>query len=242
RLSNTYSVRGLALDFDGRGFIMITPRGTGKATFFANLLRHPKSKIVTDDVVFVRINNTAVADVPERKFYMQTNFVEKYPDFAPLFDKSKCENVITSRDECVNGPCQKLDNCRLDRGSPFCYEASSVSRAMLDPYWIGGPEKHTKRTDLEWIMLFKNDPISPVVKEASVEEAVRYCQEGLSHSGALGSEPFFNPHLLVSGSDRIDDRRRFYEQLFNICKPYFINVGVATKDEIQKKINEVIGI
>lgn len=91
-------------------------------------------------------------------------------------------------------------------------------------------------------MLFKNDPISPVVKEASVEEAVRYCQEGLSHSGALRSEPFFNPHLLVSGSDRIDDRRRFYEQLFNICKPYFINVGVASKDEIQKRINEVIGI
>lgn len=242
RFSDTYSVRGLALDFDGRGFIMIAPRGTGKATFFANLLRHPKSKIVTDDVVFVRINNTAVADVPERKFYMQTNFVEKYPDFAPLFDKSKCENVITNRDECVNGPCQKLDNCRLDRGSPFCYEASSLSRAMLDPYWIGGAEKHTKRTDLEWIMLFKNDPISPAVKEASVEEAVRHCEEGLTQSGALRAVPFFNPHILAGGSDRIDARRRFYERLFNIARPYLINVNAASKDEIQKRINEIIGI
>ena len=242
RFSDTYSVRGLALDFNGRGLIMIAPRGTGKANFFANLLRHPKSKIVTDDVVFVRINKTAVADVPERKFYMQTNFVEKYPDFAPLFDKSKCENVITNRDECVNGPCQKLNNCRLDRGSPFCYEASPVSRAMLDPYWIGGAEKHTKRTDLEWILLFKNDPVSPVVKPASVEEALRYCEEGLSQSGALKSEPFFNPHLLARGSDRIDARRRFHERLLNIARPYFINVGAASKDEIQNRINEIIGI
>ena len=242
KLSNTYSVRGLTLDIDGKGLVMIAPRGTGKATFFANLLRYPKSKIVSDDVVFVRINNTAVADVPERKFYMQTNLVEKYPDLAPLFDKSRCENVITNRDECVNGPCQKLDNCRLDRGSPFCYEASSVSRAMLDPYWIGGAEKHTKRTNLEWMLLFKNDPISPVLKEASVDEAVRHCEEGLTESGALRSEPFFNPHIFAGGSDRIDARRRFYEQLFNIARPYFINVNAASKDEMQKRINEIIGI
>jgi aspartate/methionine/tyrosine aminotransferase len=242
RLSDTYSVRGLAVDFDGKGLVMIAPKGTGKATFFANLLRHPKSKIITDDVVFVRINKSAIADVPERKFYMQTNFVEKFPDLAPLFDKSRCENVITNRDECVNGPCQKLDNCRLDRGSPFCYEASPVSRAMLDPYWIGGAEKHAKRTDLEWILLFKNDPISPAVKEAPVEEAVRFCQEGLSQSGALKSEPFFNPHLLAGGSDRIDARRRFYERLFKIARPYFLNVGVASKGEIQNKISEILGI
>ena len=224
--------------------MLIAPKGTGKATFFANLLRHPKSKLVTDDIVFVRLNSKeAVADAPERKLYMQTNFVEKYPDLAPLFDKSKCENVITSRDQCTNGPCQRLDNCRLDRGAPFCYEASKVSRAMLDPYWIDGPSKHAKRTSLKHIFLLKNDPISPVVTKPKVDEAVRFCEEGMSVSGPMRSEPFFNPHLLANGSsDRIDARRRFYEKLFTFAKPYFINLGAADKDEIQKQINKVIGI
>ncbi|HBC46637.1 MAG TPA: aminotransferase class I and II, partial [candidate division Zixibacteria bacterium] len=243
RLSGTYSVRGLGLDFGGDGVMLIAPKGTGKATFFANLLRHPKSKLVTDDIVFVRLNSKeAIADAPERKLYMQTNFVEKYPDLAALFDKSKCENVITSRDQCTNGPCQRLDNCRLDRGAPFCYEASKTSRAMLDPYWIDGTAKHTKRTSLKHIFLLKNDPISPVVTKPKVEEAVRFCEEGMSVSGPMRSEPFFNPHLLATGSDRTDSRRRFYEKLFSIAKPYFINLGAGDKDEIQKQINKVIGI
>jgi aspartate/methionine/tyrosine aminotransferase len=243
RMSNTYSVRGLGLDFDGNGLMLIAPKGTGKATFFANLLRHPKSKLLTDDVAFVRLTtNQAIADVPERKLYMQTNFVEKFPDFAPMFDKSKCENVVTSRDQCVNGPCQRLDNCRLDKGSPFCYEASPISRAMLDPYWIGGTAKHTKRSNLKWIILLKDDPVSPVVSHPSVGEAVRFCEEGLTQSGALRSEPFFNPHLLVNTTDRTDARRRFYERLFELAKPIFINVGAATNDEVQKQINKIIGI
>ena len=242
RVSDQYSVRGLALDFGGDGLLLIAPKGTGKATFFTNLLRHPRCRIVADDTVFVRLNNGAVADVPERKFYMQTNFVEKYPDLAPLFDKSKCENVVTSRDECNNGPCQTRDDCRLDRGAPFCYEASSVSRAMLDPYWLGGNEKHAKRTKLRWILLFKNDPVSPVMKEAGMDEAVRYCQEGLSQSGAMRSEPFFNPHLLVDSSDRIETRKLFYERLFKATKTYLVNVGAASKDDIQGRINKIIGI
>jgi hypothetical protein len=241
RISNSYSVRGLGLDFDGSGVMLIAPKGTGKASFFANLLRHPKSKLLADDIVFVRLNKEAIADAPERKLYMQTNFVEKYPDLAPLFDKSKCENVVTSRDECTNGPCQRLDNCRLDRGAPFCYEASKVSRAMLDPYWLG-QSKHTKRTSLKHILLLKNDPISPLIHKPTTAEAVRFCEEGLSQSGTMKSEPFFNPHLLVNGTDRIESRRRFYEKLFEIAKPYFINIGAASKEDVQKQINKIIGI
>ncbi len=242
RLTDTYSVRGLGLDFGGDGLLLIAPRGTGKAAYFANLLRHPESKLVSDDVVFIRIGNEAIADVPERKFYMQTNLVEKYPDFAPLFDKSKCENVITSKEECINGPCQKQDRCGLDTGMPFCYEGSPVSRAMLDPYWIDGEAKHTKRTSLKLILLLKNDPISPMVSEPTIDEALRFCEDGLSQAGMMKSEPFFNPHILVRGTDRMDARKRFYEKLFNKAKPYFINIGAGAPEEIQKRINRIIGI
>jgi hypothetical protein len=113
---------------------------------------------------------------------------------------------------------------------------------MLDPYWIGGPAKHAKRTTLKWILLLKNDPVSPLLSKPTVAEAVRFCEEGLTQSGAMRSEPFFNPHILTNSSDRADTRRRFYERLFQLAKPYFINVGAATKDEVQKEINKIVGI
>ncbi|MEE9555191.1 MAG: pyridoxal phosphate-dependent aminotransferase [candidate division Zixibacteria bacterium] len=242
RISESYSVRGLTLDFDGDGLIMIAPKGVGKSVYFANLLRHPKSKIVADDVTFIRLGADVTADSAERKFYMRTDFAEKYPDLAPLFDKSKCENVVTDKNECVNGPCQRLETCGLDKGSPFCYEASPVSRAMLDPYWIDGSSKAIKRTSLKWILLFKNDPVSPLVSDPSPDEAARFCEEGLTQSGGLRSEPFFNPHILVKGSDRTESRRLFYKRMFEKVKPVFINVGAGSKDEIQNRINNIIGI
>jgi aspartate/methionine/tyrosine aminotransferase len=240
--SDLFSIRGLALDIDGKGMIMIAPRGTGKSRFFAELLRHPKAKIVTDDVLFVRAGLDALADTPERKLYMQTNFVEYYPDLAHLFDNSKCENVVTSKDECNNGPCERSRECRLDKGAPFCYEASSVSRVMFDPYWIDGPRKHAKRTRLKWALILKNDPISPVVSTPSVEEAVSHCRDGLSQSGPMKSTPFFNPHILSDNFEKTEARRRFYARLFQTAKPYFINIGAARPDEITARIKGIIGI
>ncbi|UCC81111.1 MAG: pyridoxal phosphate-dependent aminotransferase [Candidatus Zixiibacteriota bacterium] len=240
--SDLFSLRGLALDFDGHGAIMIAPKGTGKSKFFAELLRHPRAKIVTDDVLFVRMGADAVADTPERKLYMQTNFVAHYPDLAYLFDKSKCENVITSKEECDNSPCESSKECRLDKGSPFCYEASSVSRVMFDPYWIKGPEKHAKRTRLKWSLILKNDPISPAVSTPSLDEAVIYCEDGLSQTGAMRSTPFFNPHILSDSSEKRESRKRFYRKLFEKAQPYFINIGAAGADEITRRIKSIIGI
>jgi len=240
--SDLFSVRGLALDIDGDGVIMIAPKGTGKSRFFADLLRHPGAKIVADDVLFARVGVEAIADTPERKLYMQTNFVEYYPDLAHLFDKSKCENVITNKEDCDNGPCERSGECRLDKGSPFCYEASSVSRVMFDPYWIKGPEKHTKRTRLKYTLLLKNDPISPAVSTPAIDEAVAYCQDGLSQTGAMRSTPFFNPHILSDSSEKTGSRKRFYRRLFEKAKPYFVNIGAAGPDEMSARIKSIIGI
>jgi hypothetical protein len=240
--SDLFSVRGLALDIDGDGVIMIAPKGTGKSRFFGDLLRHPNSKIVTDDVLFARVGADAVADTPERKLYMQSKFVEYYPDLAHLFDKSKCENVVTNKEDCDNGPCERSGECRLDKGSPFCYEASSVSRVMFDPYWIKGSEKHAKRTKLKWSLLLKNDPVSHAVSTPTVDEAVVYCQDGLSQTGAMKSTPFFNPHILSGSSEKIDSRKRFYKRLFEKAKPYFVNIGAAGPDEMTAKIKNIIGI
>ena len=150
--------------------------------------------------------------------------------------------IIFNKENCDNGPCERLGDCRLDRGSPFCYEASPISRVMLDPYWIGGQEKHAKRTKLRWAFLLKNDPISPLVVTPTANEAARFCEDGLSQSGAMRSVPFFNQHILADKSDRIESRRLFYQNLFEKVKPYFINVGAGTKEEISNQIRNIIGI
>ena len=45
---------------------------------------------------------------------------------------SPARRTARTRNACAR------DDCRLDRGSPYCYKASKEAHAMLDPDWIGG--------------------------------------------------------------------------------------------------------
>ena len=243
RSFDLHSIRGFCLDFAGKGLLLIAPPGTGKSTHFASLLRQPEAKLVSNDLVFVRYGGGgALADTPERKFYMPTNFVKHYPDLAPLFDRSRCENVITKKEECANEPCMREENCRLDRGVPYCFEASAASRAMLDPYWLGGPEKHTKRTSIRWVFLMRKDAISPPIVKPEPEEAVKFLEEGRSQteSGGYKNEPFFNPHLLVKTQERIELQKRFFGKLFQTADCYIVNIGAEKPEQIQARIRAII--
>jgi aspartate/methionine/tyrosine aminotransferase len=243
RLSDLHCIRGFCVDFDGQGLMLVAPPGTGKSKHLASFLRIKEAKLVSNDVVFVRyIGGQALADTPERKFYQRTDFVKHYPDFAPLFDRSKCENVVMRREECTNSACQIQDDCRLDRGSPFCYEASDTSYAMLDPYWIGGPAKHAKRTSLKWIFLLSRDPVTPPIAKLEPTEAIRTLEEGRSETSAGGmkNEPFFNPHLLVRTPERIDLQKRFFGRLFKVASVYAINTTNQSPREIQTRIQHIV--
>jgi len=173
---------------------------------------------------------------------MRTDFVRHYPDLAPLFDRSKCENVVTKKEECTNSKCMQEDNCRLDRGAPFCYEGSDKSRAMLDPYWIGGPDKHSKRTSVKSVFLLKRDPISPPIEKLDPEVAISFLEEGRSQTstGGYKNEPFFNPHLLVRNQERIELQKRNFARLFNIATPYFVNTSAESTGELQARIRGII--
>ena len=243
RLSDLHCVRGFCVDFDGDGLMLIAPKRTGKSGHLASFLRTKEARLVSNDVVFVRyVGAQALADTPERKFYQRTDFVRFYPDFAPLFDRSKCENVVTKREECTNSSCQIQDDCRLDRGSPFCYEASDTSYAMLDPYWIGGPDKHAKRTSLKWIFLLSRDPVAPPITRLESEEAIKILEEGRSETstGGIRNEPFYNPHLLVRTPERIDLQKRFFERLFKVTSVYAINTTTQSPREIQTRMRHII--
>jgi aspartate/methionine/tyrosine aminotransferase len=243
RLYNLHSIRAQSIDIRGKGLLFIGPPGTGKMWQFAELLKQPNVKLHSNDFLMVRyVASEAIADTVERKFTFSTNFVEKFPQMVSLLDMSKCENVVTSKDECDNEKCKREDNCRLDRGAPYCFSASKISIGMLDPYWLGGSDKHVKRTNVKWIILFRKDPISPAIQRLKPEDALKILEDGRSQTsfGAMQSVPFFNPHLLIRSMDRIETQKRYFQQLLKIAPCYIINSAMESKDKIKERIAAII--
>ncbi len=240
RLFNVHSIRGMSADLDGQGLVLIGPKGTNKTELFFSVLHDQKIKLLSNDYIFVRFSGgQAVADSVERKLYLPSNTVEPYSDLAPLFDNSKCENVITRKEDCQNDECQRLDDCRLDRGSPYCYTASKEARVLLDPYWIDGPAKHIKRSTLRWVFILRCDNVSPPTVEMAPEDALRILESGESLGAARSlttskREPFFNPHLLVTDAPRLDLQKNFFRKLLESTTCILFNSGVATAEDLKK--------
>jgi hypothetical protein len=74
---------------------------------------------------------------------------------------------------------------------------------MLDPAWIGGKAAVARRTNLKWVIILRNDAISPVAVKLGKDEALRILESGESAGAKKSlsgkSQPFYNPHLLVAG-------------------------------------------
>ena len=250
RLFDLHGINGACLDVGGAGIVLIGPPGTGRKGLFARLAGHDKIRIHSNDYFFVRyIGPDAFADISERKFYIKTKIVDHNPDWVRFVDKSKCENVVTRREECTHTGCDRMDRCRLDRGSIHCFAASSQSRAMLDPYWIGGTGKYVKRTNIKYVFILQSDPLAADFERASAEDAIRFFDEGrvetpLGPGPMLSShrnQPFFNPHLLVTSADRIELQKRQFGKLFSTAECYLVNTDRASKSEIGRQILGIVG-
>jgi aspartate/methionine/tyrosine aminotransferase len=243
RLFGVHSVRGMSVDIGGSGLILIGPPGTKKTDLFFDLVRDPKFRFHSSDTVFVRYSGkAALADNVERKVYIPTNTVEMFPRLAPLFDQSKCENVVTHKDDCKDAECLRQEDCRLDRGSPFCYRASKNGQAMLDPNWIAGPAACVKRTTLRWVFILRRDVLSPSAVELATDEALRILESGESPGmqTAISSgknPPFFNPHILLTTEERMALQKSFFQRLLGSASFYLFNSGVAGAE----KIKEIVG-
>jgi aspartate/methionine/tyrosine aminotransferase len=242
RLFGVCGVRGMSADLAGKGLILVGPPGTRKTELFFELLEDNRFRLHSNDIVFVRHSaGKVLADCVERKLFIPTNTVESFPGLAPLFDSSKCENVVIHKEDCESAECLRQDDCRLDRGSPFCYKASPQAHAMLDPYWIGGKTAHTKRTELDWMFILRNDPVSPAAVRLQKDEALRILEAGES-AGAKKAlspgkpQPFFNPHLLLTGEERLELQKGYFSRLLDSVSCYLFNSGVASAAEIKKII------
>jgi hypothetical protein len=178
-----------------------------------------------------------MADAVERKAFLPTVTVEELGRLAPLFDGSRCENVVLHKDACRDTECLRGEDCRLDRGSPFCYKAAKDAHALLDPGWIAGPAAAAKKTSLRTIILLRNDAVSPAVVELPPEEALRILAAGEmpgAASSAVRKEPFFNPYLLVGGEARLELEKSYYQRLLQSAKAYLVNSSAAHPDMIKE--------
>ena len=243
RLFGVHAVRGMSLDLGGQGLTLVGPPGTKKTDLFFGLLRDPKFRFHSNDIAFVRYSGkAALADAVERKAFLRSNSVKLTQKLAPLFDNGKGENVVVRKEDCKNAECLAQEDCRLDCGSPFCYEASKHSHVLLDPNWIAGPGSAPKRTSLRWVFLLRNDTVSPSLVELGPDEALRIFESGespgMQRSAAEDPPPpFFNPHLLVATEDRIALQRSFFQKLIGSAAIYLFNSGAAGVE----KIKEVVG-
>jgi aspartate/methionine/tyrosine aminotransferase len=242
RLFGTYTLRGMSADVNGQGLVLVGPKGTKKSDIFYALLQEKEFRLHSNDILFTRISGAQVfADSVERKLLIPTRVVDFYPPLAPLLDNSKCENVITRKEGCEDAECLRLDDCRLDRGSPFCYKASKRAVALLDPYWIEGPAKHVKRTQLRWVFILRTDTSSPPIVKMEVDEALRILESGESPGwktvlSPAKSQPFYNPHLLMTSPERIEYQKNFYRKLLQYTTCYLFNSRVASSDVIKKVV------
>jgi len=235
-------VRGMSLDLGGNGLVLIGPPGTKKTELFFGLLHDPKFRFHSSETLFIRsAGKAALADAVERKFFVPTSTVELLGRLAPLFDNSKSENVIVRKDECSNAECLRAEDCRLDRGSPFCYKASKEAHALLDPAWISGPAGAVRRTALRWIFILESDPVAPATQELTPEDALRLLTAGETPGRAKGGpskpQPFFNPHLLLSSEEMIEVQTSLFQRVLQGTSSYLFNSKAAGVE----KIKEIVG-
>jgi hypothetical protein len=233
----------MSADIDGSGLVLVGPPGTKKTELFFELLADPRFKLQANDVVFIRIDGgRAMADCIERKLYMPTTAVGLDRRLAPLFDRSKCENVVVHKDDCSDMDCQRADDCRLDKGSPYCYKAAKEAHAMLDPNWLGGPAAAVKRTNLKWLVLLRNDATSPAVVELTKDEALRTIEAGEA-AGAKKiltggkAQPYYNPHLLGAEPEKLEAQRAFFSRLLDATRCVLFNRGVAGTEKLKELVS-----
>jgi len=249
RLYDVHSIRASCLDVDGEGVLIIGATGTGRSTISYGLLEDEKVRIHSDDWVFMRYRETeAIADISERKFYMRTNLAETYPDLATLFTRSKCENVTEKREDCNHRQCTERDNCPLQTNAQYCLWGNKNARAIVDPNWIAGPDRYTRRTRVKHVIILRRDPVSPAFEDLETEQAVKLLETGryqVTTPGATGygsfrNQPFFNPYLLVDSRERMDLQKNYLRRLFAIARPYAVNTGVENADKCIARILRII--
>ena len=224
----THVVRAAAVELGGRGLLLMGPAGSGMSTQLWRLLQRPGARLISADTVLLRTaGNEALADLPERKLYLKTKWAQHDDRLAGLFDRSPLENVVTS--EHSNHRCAGGEQCPVTRGQGACYVASNHSRAMLDPYWLGGAKRHARRTAVQAVAIFRKEPLGGAVEQLSADAAVALLEHASTRNQSL---PWLNDYLQDSSAGRQDAQRRQFGRLFALARPLAVNSAYVSAEEL----------
>lgn len=230
-----HSIHGAAVDVGGTGIVIIAPTGTGKSTHsYGLVLGLEIARMHSDDWIYVdyvggesQHAKRASATISERKFYIRTDIARTYPKLTELFRRCKLENV---------------------KNDDFC--AFKNSRAILDPLWIGGPEKFINTTRLRAVVLLRRDEDSPAEVELKANEAIEILRKGAymvlpgggpqEEWGKIKYEPFYNPYLLVRDEEREQLQIDFFNKLFEFASCHILNTGIETIEQSQTRIRRIV--
>ncbi|MEW6368229.1 MAG: pyridoxal phosphate-dependent aminotransferase [Acidobacteriota bacterium] len=241
RTSGAFLAHCAALDKDARGVLVWGGPGSGRTAVLAAALREPGVRLVAGDSVLMRLSGgEPVADLVERKLYVKAKWAKHLPEIEKLVDRCKLENLVTSREQCAVEYCPEGDNCVLDRGAPACSIASTRGRIMLDPYWLGGAQRHARRTVARACVFVCKDPIQPPVKEIGANEASRWMVGGQLPGSTGRSVLFMNPHVEGMDSARNELLRQLHERLFSQTRCVLINTAMGTPESVARRLLETL--
>jgi hypothetical protein len=255
KTKNTHSIHGACVDVGGKGVVIVAPTGTGKTTQAFKLMEAPRGKIVGDDWVYIDHTEGQklghlVGRQPEKSLYMRTESQLNKEWLRKLFDKNKCENVITSKSKCeftVGATGCKLNDakCVFDEGYQWCYYAFGNSRALVPREQLFGKDKVADEARIRLLVLLRRDETSPAEVKLDADTAIRVLRKGeyMIRPGAgpketwghLGAEPWYNPYLLHLDHARQEEFFRAMISKFNVnC--LLLNTGVETVEETHRRI------
>jgi aspartate/methionine/tyrosine aminotransferase len=247
RFLDVHGLRAACVELDGHGVVLIAPKGMGRGRTFHRLLEAPGSRFVSNDFVFVRYRGReAIADAPERKFYVKTEVARDLPTWSRVFDRSLCENVVSAQADWT-APLTPVEESPLELGEPFCYWGSSESRAMVDPAWLRGPLQVAKRTTLQTVVLLTGEPGAPSVRRLEADDALeaiasgRYRRRSGAAPGVPQEQPFFNPYLLDLSVDQEDLQRRHTHQLVHTAAVWSVNTDQVPAVAVAARVRDLIG-
>lgn len=241
RKFETHSIHGAAAEVGGKGVVLIAPTGTGKTTQVNRLMQHPKGKVIGDDWVYITVprdhpeDEPLVVYQPEQALYVRTENAESEPWLIPIFDNCRLENVVTEKGTCESPSCEK-GHCMFEYGYDYCYWGFGNSRALLPREWMKGPQKVADTTPIDLIVLLRRDDESPACVELDEDSLVKLLREGRTMIrpgagprekwGTYGSEPWYNPYLLVPDDDK---QEYFFREEAKRAKSIVVNTGLESE-------------
>lgn len=247
RLFHVHMVRGNCLEYNGQGVLILSLPAVKREKYFHLLMSNPEFALHSQDVVFIRYHHDgALADISERKFYLKTALVTSVPELMPLLERSKCENVVQTTEQCEYAQCP-LEQCEIEKGEPYCFFGLKKSRALIDPLWMVGPERYVKRTNVKKVILMTKDLHGPVLSELSEDDFIHLIDPGGGFEGAVefsstdqSDHRFLNPYLLVSQQSRLEMQRMLFRQLVKNTRCTLLNIAELDDMQIINRLEDLI--